>query len=109
MSYHTQPPTKEQIAAAQHRFFVKRTDEFNTETELKPQRELKQKEVAAVAANKAAVVKYLPDMAPFFNELHEAGMIDGWRGVVKVDVHSKSPLAPLLQSGEIMEVDHGIA
>lgn len=67
-----------------HHFFVKRADPFDPAKECKPLRELKPEERARVARNKASVCARLPDMAPFFNELHEAGMIDGWRGVGEV-------------------------
>lgn len=87
MSYATQPPTKEQIAAARGNFCVKHTDEFDPEKEGRPLRELKAPEKELVEKRKAAVIEHLPDMAPFFNELRKAGMIDGWRSVVGVDVH----------------------
>ena len=67
-----------------HHFFVKRTAPFNAAKECRPLRQLNQAEVAQVARNKAAVYEHLPEAVPFIKELHEAGMIDGWRGVGEV-------------------------
>lgn len=50
----------------------------------KPLRQLNPEEQARVARNKASVCIHMPDMVPFIKELHEAGMIDGWRGVGEV-------------------------
>lgn len=99
MSYATQPPTKEQIAAARGNFFVKRNDEFDPEKECRPLRELKAAEQELVARRKAAVIEHLPDMAPFFYELHEAGMIDGWRGVVAVELIDDKGVLPYAPTG----------
>jgi len=50
-------------------------------------RKLSVTEQKQVARRKAEVIEHLPDMAPFFNELNEAGMMDGWRGVGEVELH----------------------
>lgn len=52
----------------------------------RPLRALSAAEQAKVAENRAAVHKYMPEMLPFIKELHEAGLIDGWRSVVKVEL-----------------------
>lgn len=52
----------------------------------RPLRTLSVAEQAKVAENRAAVHEHLPEMLPFIKELHEAGMIDGWRSVVKVEL-----------------------
>lgn len=52
----------------------------------RPLRALSAAEQEKVAENRAAVHKYLPEMLPFIKELHEAGLIDGWRSVVKVEL-----------------------
>ena len=38
------------------------------------------------AANRALVREHLPEVLPFIKELHELGMIDGWRNVEEVTV-----------------------
>lgn len=38
-------------------------------------------EQARVAETRAAVREHLPEAMPFIKELHELGMIDGWRDV----------------------------
>lgn len=84
MSYSNQP-TKEQIAAARGNFFVKPQPPY-AEPVRKPLRDLKPEEQAKVARNKASVYAHLPEVVPFIKELHEAGMIDGWRGVGSVEL-----------------------
>lgn len=51
-----------------------------------PLRELSGAEKQQVAENRAAVHEHLPEMLPFIKELHEAGMIAGWRSIVKVEL-----------------------
>ena len=88
-----------------HHFFVKPSPPY-AEPVLRPLRDLKPDEQAQVARNKASVYAHLPEAVPFIKELHEAGMIDGWRGVVSVDVH------PSTGSGRtdiFEEVEHGTA
>lgn len=65
-------------------FFVKRTDMFNPEKERRPLRVLTKAEQDKIAANRAAVHEHMPELVPIIKELHEAGMIDGWRGVGEV-------------------------
>ena len=93
MSYSTQPPTKEQIAAARGHFFVK-PDPPCREPVKRPLRVLKAVEEEAIARRRAEVYAHLPDMLPFFKELHEAGMIDGWRGVGEVEVIANEGVLP---------------
>lgn len=95
MIYCTQPPTQEQIDAARGRFFVKPEPPYPDPVK-RPLRELKAAEQELIARRRAAVYQHMPDMLPFFKELHEAGMIDGWRGVGDV---------VLLNEGE----EHGTA
>lgn len=45
---------------------------------------------ARVAENRALVHEHLPEALPFIKELHELGMIDGWRDVVEVEVFPNS-------------------
>ncbi|OGT21498.1 MAG: hypothetical protein A2342_09495 [Gallionellales bacterium RIFOXYB12_FULL_54_9] len=52
----------------------------------RPLRVLSAAEQAKVAENRAAVHEHLPEMLPFIKKLHEAGLIDGWRSVVKVEL-----------------------
>lgn len=52
----------------------------------RPLRALSAAEQEKVAENRAAVHEHLPEMLPFIKELHEAGLIDGWRSVVKVEL-----------------------
>lgn len=66
-----------------HHFFVKPEPPYAEPVKV-PLRELNPAEQARVARNKAAVYAHLPEMVPFIKELHEAGMIDGWRGVGEV-------------------------
>lgn len=44
-------------------------------------RALSQAETDAVARNKAFVQENMPELVPFIRELHELGMIAGWRAV----------------------------
>lgn len=78
------PPTSEQIEAARGHFFV---PGYPYQPRPKrPRQELSEAEKEIVAANRAAVYEHLPDMLPLFRELHEAGLIDGWRDVVSVEL-----------------------
>jgi hypothetical protein len=72
-----------------HHFFVKPGPPYPDP----PRRilcELKPAQLARVARNKAAVYEHMPEMVPIIKELHEAGMIDGWRGVTSVEVHAST-------------------
>lgn len=71
-----------------HHFFVKENTSF-LEAERRPSRALSEAEQAVVAGNRAAVHAHLPELVPFIKELHEAGMIDGWRGVSEVKLLKK--------------------
>lgn len=45
--------------------------------------------------NRAAVHEHMPEMLPVIKELHELGMIDGWRNVEEVTVfHVEQPGQP---------------
>jgi len=44
-------------------------------------RALSHAETEAVARNKAFVQENMPELVPFIRELHELGMIAGWRAV----------------------------
>lgn len=81
-----QNQTKYRSGAERCHFFVPRSDPFDPEKECKPLRPLSKAEQEKVAANRAAVYEHMPDMLPFFKDLHEAGMIDGWRGVGEVEL-----------------------
>lgn len=39
-----------------------------------------------VAANKALIEEHMPEMLPEIKALYEAGLIEGWRSVVKVEL-----------------------
>lgn len=45
---------------------------------------------ARVAANRALVREYMPELVDEIKELHEMGLIDGWRDVVEVEVFPNS-------------------
>lgn len=45
---------------------------------------------ARVHKNRALVHEHLPEALPFIKELHELGMIPGWRSVESVEVFSNS-------------------
>lgn len=45
---------------------------------------------ARVAENRALVHEHLPEALPFIKELHELGMISGWRAVESVEVFPNS-------------------
>ncbi|HJW25160.1 MAG TPA: hypothetical protein VJ576_09700 [Rhodocyclaceae bacterium] len=47
----------------------------------RPPRQLSEAEQAAVAGNREFVLEHMPDAVPFIKELHDLGMIDGWRSV----------------------------
>lgn len=76
-------PTKEQIEAARGHFFVKPNPPY-PDPPRRPPRELKGLEKEQVSMRKAAVYEHLPELVPFIKELHEAGLIDGWRSVGEV-------------------------
>ena len=82
-----------------HHFFVKRTAPFNAETECGPLRELSAAEKAKVAENRAAVHTHIPEAVSFIAELHEAGMIDGWRGVGEVELIANKGVLPYAPTG----------
>lgn len=52
----------------------------------RPLRALSVKEQATVAENRAEIHEYMPEMLPIIKEMHAAGLIDGWRSVVKVEL-----------------------
>lgn len=39
-----------------------------------------------VAANKALIEEHMPELVPEIKALYEAGLIEGWRAVVKVEL-----------------------
>lgn len=45
---------------------------------------------ARVASNRALVREHMPELVNEIKELHELGMIDGWRDVVEVEVFPNS-------------------
>lgn len=45
---------------------------------------------ARIASNRALVREHMPDALPFIKDLHEMGLISGWRDVVEVEVFPKS-------------------
>lgn len=45
---------------------------------------------ARIASNRALVHEHLPEALPFIKELHELGMIPGWRAVEAVEVFPNS-------------------
>lgn len=79
-----QKPTSEQIEAVRDHFFVPGYP-YPPRTK-SPLRELSEAEKEMIAVNRAAVYQHMPDMLPFFKELHDEGMIDGWRGVGEVEL-----------------------
>ena len=74
-----------QIAAVRHHFFVKPEPPY-AEIPRRALLLLNPAQMEKVARNKAAVCEHMPELVPFIRELHEAGMIDGWRGVIEVGV-----------------------
>ena len=44
-------------------------------------RALSPAETDAVARNKVFVLENMPELVPFIHELHQLGLIDGWRAV----------------------------
>ena len=77
-----------------HHFFVKPEPPYADPVH-RPLRQLNPAELAQVARNKASVYEHLPELLPFIKDLHDAGMIDGWRRVEKVTL--------------LKEVGHGTA
>lgn len=78
-------------------FFIKPSPPYLDPVK-RPLRDLNPAEQAKVARNKAAVYAHMPELVPFIKELHEAGMIDGWRGVGEVVL-----LDPSTGSGRTLE------
>lgn len=56
----------------------------------RPARPLTEREQARVAENRALVREHLPEAMPFIKDLHEAGLIEGWRNVETVEVFTDS-------------------
>ena len=75
------------MSGLHHHFFVKPLPPYK-DPPRRVLRELNPAEQARVADNKALVYASMPELVPFIKELHEAGMIDGWRSV-KVEIFSK--------------------
>lgn len=48
-------------------------------------------ERARIANNIALVKSLMPEMVPFIKELHEVGLIDGWRNVAYIGPHRPEP------------------
>lgn len=53
----------------------------------RPLRVLSEDEKNEIAHKRALIHTHLPDAVPFVKELHEFGMIDGWRSVISVTVY----------------------
>jgi len=49
-------------------------------------RALTAEERERVEANRAEVHRHLPELVPFVRELHQGGVVDGWRCVRRVKV-----------------------
>lgn len=49
-----------------------------------------EREQARAAENRDLVREHLPEALPFIKELHEMGMIDGWRNVESVELLTES-------------------
>lgn len=58
---------------------------------LKP---LNEKDKARVAALATEVKEQVPEVIPFFKELHELGMVDGWRAFNGVAPHDPAAADP---------------
>lgn len=54
---------------------------------------LSEAERERVARNIELVKQYLPEAVPFIKEMHELGLIDGWRSVRVVEVFKKNTRA----------------
>lgn len=52
----------------------------------RPPPPLTERQQARVAENRALVLEHIPEAVPFIKDLHELGMIDGWRSVESVEV-----------------------
>ncbi|HLP97479.1 MAG TPA: hypothetical protein VK149_03440 [Sideroxyarcus sp.] len=55
----------------------------------RPLRKLTAAEEAKVAENKALMYQLGPDAVDFMKELHAAGLVSGWRGVVSVEIFNE--------------------
>jgi hypothetical protein len=56
----------------------------------RPLKVLSAAESERVAENKAVVLKHMPELVPVIKELHEVGLIDGWRSVGAVVIHAST-------------------
>ena len=61
---------------------------------------LNQSERERIAAQNAKVKRLMPEMVPIIKDLHEAGLIDGWRSVLYV-----GPTRQRMSSGTIVRGD----
>lgn len=52
--------------------------------EKRPLRQLNPEELTAIAQTKALVHTHMPELVPIIKELHECGLINGWRNVGEV-------------------------
>jgi hypothetical protein len=55
-----------------------------TPPEKRPLRQLNPVELETIAQTKALVHAHMPELVPIIKELHECGLIDGWRNVGEV-------------------------
>jgi hypothetical protein len=72
-------------------FFVKREPPY-PEPVKKPLRDLTEIEKAKVAENREMVRMHMPELGPMLKELNDLGMMDGWRSVGEVILHTKGVL-----------------
>lgn len=56
----------------------------------KPLPPLSEREQAQIAERRALHHQYMPEFLPFVREMHELGLIDGWRSVRKIEVFKKN-------------------
>jgi hypothetical protein len=73
-----------------HHFFVKPAPPY-ADPPRKELGALSPKQQQTVERRKAAVYQHMPELVPIIRELHQAGMIDGWRGVGEVVLFNGNP------------------
>lgn len=60
----------------------------------RPPAPISEEEAERIRRDIALVKAHMPELVPFIKELHEAGLIDGWRAVQNVQAFSKNGKEP---------------
>ena len=59
----------------------------------RPLRELSQREMELIARRRELVIEHMPELVPEIKALVDAGLIDGWRNVQRIEVFETGEVA----------------